>query len=346
MTAITVTQLAKNYHGATEPAVADFSIAVNSGEMLTFLGPSGCGKTSVLKIMAGLLDATSGDVAFDGRSIMAIPPEKRGAAMVFQNHLLFSHMTVAANIGFGLRMRGDDARQIARDVDAMLERMQLQGLGSRQPLQLSGGQQQRVALARALVIKPKVLLLDEPLSSLDTNLRRDMRDFIRELQREFGITTIMVTHDHEDAAAISDRIAVMFAGRLAQCDVPSVLYMKPANHDVARYFGGVNFVAGNVEGRVFTSSIGALILPDVMAKGQATLTIRPEHIRLARGPHNNITATVIERSPVGLQWRLKLQCANAVLEARIADDEAAGVTVGTSVNVHLPERHLWVLPQS
>ncbi|MCA9784892.1 MAG: ABC transporter ATP-binding protein, partial [Candidatus Cloacimonetes bacterium] len=176
------------------------------------LGPSGCGKTTTMRMLAGLLQPSSGDIRFEGKSVMAVPPERRGAVMVFQKHLLFPHMSVAENIGFGLKMRGMGKAEIARRVGAMLALVQLPGYEKRRPHQLSGGQQQRVALARALVIEPTVLLLDEPLANLDANLRLEMRKLIRNLQQELNITTFFVTHDQEEAVMLADRVALMVDG--------------------------------------------------------------------------------------------------------------------------------------
>ena len=194
MTTLRLADLCKTYPGADRPALAGLDLTVETGTLTALLGPSGCGKTTAMRLVAGLLRPDAGDVLLDGHSILALPPERRGVAMVFQNPLLFPHLTVAGNLGFGLRMRGLPASEISDRVGAMLERVRLDGLGPRRPVELSGGQQQRAALARALILQPKVLLLDEPLSNLDPTLRDEMRSLIRDLQRETGITTLIVTH--------------------------------------------------------------------------------------------------------------------------------------------------------
>ncbi|MDA9930982.1 ABC transporter ATP-binding protein, partial [Alphaproteobacteria bacterium] len=193
MTTVNIDHLTKVYPGQTEPSLDDLSLEIRSGELTALLGPSGCGKTTTMKMIAGLLVPTAGDVLFDGRSILHEKPEHRGVVMVFQNYLLFPYMSVADNIGFGLKMRKIDKTEIDRRVSEMLELVKLPDLGKRRPSELSGGQQQRVALARALIVQPNVLLLDEPLSNLDAHLRFEMRDLIRSLQQEIGITTIFVT---------------------------------------------------------------------------------------------------------------------------------------------------------
>ena len=207
MTQVAIKELTKVYPGADAPSVDNLTLDIGSGDLAALLGPSGCGKTTTMKMIAGLLPPTAGDVAFDGRSVLNDKPENRGVVMVFQNYLLFPYMSVADNIGFGLKMRKVPRGEIARRVGEMLELVRLPDLGARRPRELSGGQQQRVALARALIVKPRVLLLDEPLSNLDAHLRFEMRDLIRGLQQEMGITTIFVTHDQEEAVVLADRIA-------------------------------------------------------------------------------------------------------------------------------------------
>lgn len=233
MTQVRISNLTKVYPGATVPSVKNLDLEIESGELTALLGPSGCGKTTTMKMIAGLLCPTYGDITFDGQSILSLKPEDRGVVMVFQNYLLFPYMSVADNIGFGLRMRKMPKSEIKPRVDEMLELMKLPDLGDRRPSELSGGQQQRVALARALIIRPKVLLLDEPLSNLDAHLRLEMRDLIRSLQQEFGITTIFVTHDQEEAVVLADKVALILDGELRQYDKADVFYKRPADEQVA-----------------------------------------------------------------------------------------------------------------
>ena len=344
MTDVKITGLGKTYPNARHPALDDLSLTIPTGSLTALLGPSGCGKTTALKIIAGLLAPTSGDVAFDGRSVLAQSPDTRGAVMVFQNPLLFPHMTVAENIGFGLRMRHLPKSKIAARVADMLGFVQLPGLGARRPSHLSGGQAQRVALARALILNPRVLLLDEPLSNLDPTLRTEMRDLIRSLQRETGITTIFVTHDQEEAVVMADQIALVLDGRLQQCGPADAFFKRPVTETVARFFGGTNFVPGHSQGGVFTSALGALAVPLDAREGPATLTIRPENIRLGPATTNGLRATLISRTYLGTQTRLSVHVAGVPLDVMVNPDDAAALAIGADVHITLPSQSLWLLP--
>lgn len=218
-------------------ALDNFTMSVESGELITLLGPSGCGKTTALRIAAGFDSPDSGSLIVDGSDILQLPAQKRHMGMVFQNYSLFPHLTVAENVEFGLSVRRHDKLQRLRRVKDMLELVQVGELGARYPHQLSGGQQQRVALARALAIEPSVLLLDEPLSALDAQVRVEVRNEIRSLQKTSGTTTLFVTHDQEEAVAISDRICVMGSGRIHQIDTPEIVYRQPATDFVASFIG-------------------------------------------------------------------------------------------------------------
>jgi ABC-type Fe3+/spermidine/putrescine transport system ATPase subunit len=239
-TALTLDRLTARY--GEGPVLRDFTLDVAGGELVALLGPSGCGKTTILKIIAGLLQPVTGEVRFNGESVLSVPAEKRGAVMVFQKPLLFPYLTVAENVAFGLKMRRSD--KIRKRVSEMLRLLQLEGYESRRPSELSGGQEQRVALARALVTEPRVLLLDEPFSALDENLRTELRLLVRELQNRLGITTIFVTHDQAEAAMVSDRIALLLDGRVAQAGAPRDFYTAPSTADVARFFGWQVFETG------------------------------------------------------------------------------------------------------
>ena len=331
MSKVTLTHLRRDY--GAKVALADLSLQVESGQMVALLGPSGCGKTTALKIIAGLDAPTGGDVAFDGVSVIDQSPVARGAVMVFQNHLLFPHMTVAENVGFGLKMRGDRNRGPA--VDAMLDLVQLTGLAARKPSQLSGGQAQRVALARALVLQPKVLLLDEPLSNLDANLRHDMRGLIRSVQRNLNLTTILVTHDQEEAVVLADRIALIQNGRLQQFGAPQDFFACPQSIAVARFFGGVNFVAGRGDGAMFHCSLGALPVP-VLGKG--VVTIRPERITLG-GP---IKALLLERQYMGTATLLRVRVGDQVLQVMTGPQ----IDVPDELTLDLPADALWFIPDA
>jgi len=235
MTELKLDRLSVSY-GATW-ALRDCSLTINGAELVALLGPSGCGKTTVLKVVAGLLAPSVGDVLFDGASILPIPAERRGATMVFQKPLLFPHLTVTENVGFGLKMRRMKKAEIADRVAQALEWVRLEGYERRKPHELSGGQEQRVALARALVTEPRVLLLDEPFSALDEKLRGEMRLLVRELQQRLRITTIFVTHDQREAMAIADRIALMLDGQIEQSGEPRELLLEPASAQAAQFFG-------------------------------------------------------------------------------------------------------------
>jgi len=344
MTDIAITALGKTYPNANKPALDALSLNIPAGSLTAMLGPSGSGKTTALKIIAGLLAPTTGDVNFDGTSVLAQTPETRGAVMVFQNPLLFPHMTVGQNIGFGLSMRHLPRTEIAARVSEMLTLIQLQNLGSCRPAQLSSGQAQRVALARALILRPKVLLLDEPLSNLDATLRAEMRDLIRSLQRKLGITTIVVTHDQQEAVVLADQVALILDGRLQQFAPPETLFKRPASHTVAAFFGGRNFVPGHSQGGIFMSALGALLLPDAAREGPGTLTFRPENIRLGAAAINSLSVTLISRTYLGTQTRLVLDVADQQLEATVNPDDAARLEIGAAMLITLPPQSLWLLP--
>ena len=237
-------------------AVREVSLTIADGEFLVLLGPSGCGKTTTLRMVAGFIEPSAGHVRLAGQDVTLLPPWRRNAGMVFQSYALFPHMTVAQNVAFGLEMRKLPRADIERRVEEALALVRLGGYGGRLPRQLSGGQQQRVALARALAIRPDVLLLDEPLSNLDAKLRQEVRVEIRELQRQLGLTTVMVTHDQEEAMAISDRIAVMQAGRVAQVGTAHDLYRAPRSVFVAQFIGRVNLLPA----RVVRADAGAAVV--------------------------------------------------------------------------------------
>src|SRR5512140_2238120 len=233
-------------------AVLDFNLAAERGEFVSFLGPSGCGKTTTLRMIAGFEQPTGGTIAVNGTDITHRSPNQRNVGMVFQSYALFPNMTVAGNIGFGLKVRKRPKAEIDRRVQELLALIHLEGRGDRYPYQLSGGQQQRVALARALAIEPQVLLLDEPLSALDAKIRIVLRKEIRAIQRQLGITTIYVTHDQEEALSLSDRVVVMHDGKMEQIAAPTELYSRPATSFVAEFVGLSNRLAGTVSGTVVT----------------------------------------------------------------------------------------------
>ena len=345
MTTLTLTGLTKAYPNSSEAAVHSLTLTVESGSLTALLGPSGSGKTTTMKLIAGLLQPDAGEVALDGQPITHLPPERRGIAMVFQAPLLFPHLTVAGNLGFGLRMRGEAPSDIAPKVAAMLDRLRLSGLGDRRPAQLSGGQQQRAALGRALILQPRVLLLDEPLSNLDPTLRDEMRALIRDLQRETGITTLVITHDQAEAVALADSVALLLEGQIAQNAPPRDFYGRPASEAVARFFGGVNFLSGTARGGQFHSGIGALTLPAGLPDGDGVLTFRPEALRLGPG-ENSRSARVLAVTFLGTQTRIEVSVEGIVLQALTTPDSARSLHPGDDISVSLPADALWLLPPS
>jgi len=347
MTQVNLLALNKVFRGTDEVhAVRDLDLEIASGKITALLGPSGCGKTTTLKMIAGLLNPTSGDVHFDGESVAHIAAEKRGAAMVFQNYLLFPYMTVGQNVGFGLRMRHVDKKTIAEKVSEMLELVHLPGLEDRRPKQLSGGQQQRIALARALIIQPKVLLLDEPLSNLDAHLRDEMRELILGIQRQLGITSIFVTHDQEEAVVLADTIALLFDGRLHQFDVPNTFYDRPASAQIARFFGGVNFLNGTKQGEQVETPLGTLTAnPQPIADGPVTVTTRPENLRLGEGPENAIQARIRSHVYVGTHTRFMVEAGDYHFE--VVGDAASVERFrdGDVLPLQFPRDKIWLVPQ-
>src|SRR5215208_6997511 len=265
-----------------QTVVDDFSLAVGKGEFVSFLGPSGCGKTTTLQMIAGFLDPSRGAIRLEGKDLAAIHPAKRGLGIVFQSYALFPHMTAAENVAFGLEMRRVPRAECRERVRAVLAMVGLAGYEDRYPRRMSGGQQQRVALARALVIRPNVLLLDEPLSNLDAKLREGMQIELRELQRQLGLTTIMVTHDQEEALTVADRLVVMADGEIRQIGSQRDLYERPADRFVAGFVGHSTFLDGRVTAPGEFESVGGLRLKCRTdgVLGPAALALRPERLTL------------------------------------------------------------------
>lgn len=288
-TAVSLHSVSKHFGDFVALQEVSFEIADN--EFFTLLGPSGCGKTTLLRMIAGFESTTSGTIELYGEEIGSLPPHKRPINTVFQNYALFPHMTVAENIGFALKMLGWNRSEIGARVQEMIGMVQLEAFASRAPSQLSGGQQQRVALARAMAPRPKVLLLDEPLSALDLKLRQEMRSELKTLQRETGITFTFVTHDQEEALSMSDRIAVMSAGAVQQIGTPREIYESPSNRFVADFIGETNLLEATVsavDGHRLTCALAggtgawqALAAKAVAPGQQGALSIRPEHLRLS-----------------------------------------------------------------
>jgi putative spermidine/putrescine transport system ATP-binding protein len=315
MTPISFDAVTKRY-GATT-AVDDLRLEIAGGEFISFLGPSGCGKTTSLRMLAGFIAPDAGDIRIGGQSVLGLGPERRPTAMVFQRYTLWAHMNVFHNVAFGLKLRGVPEAQTKARVGKMLELVGLPGFERRLPGQLSGGQQQRVALARALVVEPKVLLLDEPLSSLDARLRVALRDEIRAIQRQLGITTVFVTHDQEEALAVSDRIAVMNHGRLHQIAAPGELYARPQTLFAAQFIGSMNFLPGVVRAGVLEAAPLRLPAPGI-ADGAVTLAVRPEDVRAGA---DGVPVSLEARSDLGHYHALRLRAGAHTLTAFVARGE-------------------------
>jgi len=323
-------------------AVDDLSLEVADGEFVVLLGPSGCGKTTTLRMIAGFIESTAGAVRIGARDVTQDPPYRRNVGFVFQNYALFPHLSVAENVAFGLRRRRRPEREITERVAHALALVKLDGFEARMPRQLSGGQQQRVAIARALVIAPDVLLLDEPLSNLDAKLRRDVRQELRRLQKLSGITTVMVTHDQDEAMSIGDRLVVMNHGRVQQIGTPQALYRHPANRFVAGFIGRGNFLAGTpgADGHSFVTRGGLTIACARLDAGADTLLMRPENISVRAGSATGancfaarIEAAVFQGSAFDLDLRLST---GETLEAQVpAATGAADWSVGQEVTAEI-----------
>lgn len=283
------------------------------GEFISLLGPSGCGKTTALRVLAGLENATGGTVLLGDRDVSRVPTNKRDIGMVFQSYSLFPHLRVLDNTAFGLRRRGIGTKDAARRAGDALQLVGLEHLADRFPHQLSGGQQQRVALARALVTEPRVLLLDEPLSALDAKVRVQLRDEIRRIQLRLGITTVFVTHDQEEALAVSDRIAVMNAGRIDQVGTPEELYLRPATPTVAAFVGLSSIVPGAVEGGTVTVWGQRVTLRNAAPDGPVEVFLRPENLRFAGPAEIGMDGTVHESTFLGSIRRTLVRTADGSL---------------------------------
>jgi iron(III) transport system ATP-binding protein len=336
-------------------AAREVELDVQPGEFLTLLGPSGCGKTTTLRIIAGFEMPDAGRVYFGGDDVTGKAASQRNIGFVFQNYALFPHLSIFENVAYGLRVRGHDEKTIGREVGDVLALVGLAGYEQQFSAQLSGGEQQRVALARAIVIRPRVLLFDEPLSNLDAKLRIQMRQEIRALQRRLAITTIYVTHDQEEAMAVSDRIAVMSQGSVVQEGGALDLYHRPATDFVAKFIGRVNSIPGRVlataaEGPTI-AALGATFvaraLPPGLATGSAVqLMIRPEAVEIvAEGAAGALPATVVASTFLGEKTEVQLRCAGETLHAvRYNAGPTEPLAEGAIVALRLPQNALTVLP--
>ncbi len=334
MAGITIAGVSRTF--GTVRAVDGVSLEVAEGEFFTLLGPSGCGKTTLLRMIAGFTELDSGEIRFGGERIDRLPAHVRDIGMVFQNYAVFPNLTVAGNVAYGLKARKVAAAEIERRVEEALALVQLSGYGARWPHQLSGGQLQRVAIARALVIRPRVLLFDEPLSNLDARLRVSMRTEIRELQKSLGITAIYVTHDQEEAMSVSDRIALMNAGKLEQVGVPVDIYRHPVSRFAAEFMGTTNLVPGRVLGHQGISA------------GDALVSLRPEALRLASEAPQGwpvLSGSLVRLELLGPIMRLDVRLADGtLLKVAMLDAPHQHLQAGATVSLAYDPARVTVLP--
>jgi len=348
-------------HFGSFSAVDRINLTIPAGEFFSLLGPSGCGKTTTLRMVAGFEEPTSGEVLLDGVNLAGTPPNKRNVNTVFQSYALFPHLKVFDNVAFGLRRAGVDRAQINRRVGEILDQVQLSRFAGRKPAQLSGGQQQRVALARALVLKPAVLLLDEPLGALDAKLRRQLQLELKALQEQVGITFLYVTHDQEEAITMSDHIAVMNSGHVEQAASPREIYEEPATAFVADFLGVSNLIETQAtgpsgEGVALQLGPGVTIEAtrgDVSARGKVKIVIRPERVRIEAdgATGTNRLAAVVTRSVYlgnGVQVIMQLATGQPIVALAQSLDEAVAPTwaAGAQVTCHVPPAAIRVLPAS
>ena len=351
--AIEIQNVVKVYKGDTDVlALNDVSLKIDNNEFFTLLGPSGCGKTTLLRLIAGFEHPTKGSISLNKEDISFLPPNKRPVNTVFQNYALFPHMTVGGNIAFGLEMMGMSKLDVKKTVDEMLELVEMEELINRRPAELSGGQQQRVALARALAPKPQVLLLDEPLSALDLKLRKQMQLELKRLQSETGITFVFVTHDQEEALTMSNRIAVMSAGKVLQVGSPREIYHYPENRFVANFVGDSNFLTAEIQNgsAVLTDGTKLKISEEnkTSSSVQKSILIRPEHVQMSKsignkkafeGKINNIIYFGTDT-----HYHLDLKTGDAfTIRKQNTPNEEKGFEVGAVVELTIDENAIQIL---
>jgi ABC-type Fe3+/spermidine/putrescine transport system ATPase subunit len=347
MTQLAIEHLAYQYQEREQntPVLCDLSLQVASGQLVALLGKSGSGKSTLLRLIAGLLTPDAGEIMFDGESVLHIKAEKRGAVMVFQENQLFPFMTVADNIAFGLKIQRLNRTQRRQRIAEALDMIQLAGYEQRYPAQLSSGQRQRIALARALAIRPRLLLLDEPLNNLDARLRENLRDEIRRLQRTLGITTLFVTHDQSEAVAIADNIALLMEGSIVQKGSPREFYERPASAAVAKFFGGSNIIPAIKQGNVIQTACGMLTVPaSPLPDGEVQAVIRPEAIRMGANGRNTLQVVVKRWVYQGEVARGTVLIGETSFE--ITSPPYILCQPGDEITLHIPAEYIWLIEAS
>ncbi|HMO59078.1 MAG TPA: ABC transporter ATP-binding protein [Roseiflexaceae bacterium] len=341
MTHIELNQVRKTYPRQLHPAADDLSLTMTSGSLTALLGPSGSGKSTLLKLIAGIESLDHGAISFDGQDVHTMPAHQRGAVLMFQKAYLFPFLTVAENIAFGLHIRRVDRVSMRADVQRMLDLVELPGIGQKYPAQLSGGEQQRVALARALVIRPRVLLLDEPFSSLDPAIRQMLQEAVRRIQRELQITTLLVTHDRTEALAMADQVALLDQGHLLACATPRRLFERPPTRRAAQLMGVTTFLRGELAGDRLQTDLGVLqVGTEPTSPGCVTYAIRPECKRLwnAPGP-NRLLASIIGQTFHGERSEYQIRVGDRIL--RIYSAQPITGAANEQLYVELPAEHLF-----
>ena len=299
--------------------VEHINLDIYEGEIVTFLGPSGCGKTTILRTIGGFLDVNEGDITIDGKSIVGLPPEKRPTAMVFQSYNLWPHMTIYENLAFGMKLRKIDKETIDRDIKKMLELVSMPGVEKKYPSQLSGGQQQRIAIARSLLLKPSLLLLDEPFSALDAKIRQQMREEMKKIQSDLGITVVFVTHDQEEAMSLSHRIVVMNKGKFEQVGTPTEIYDKPASKYVASFIGEMNFIE----------------------KDGKTIAVRPEDVTITEDANADLQGTVRTIMILGHYVAVNVQYGESVIKCFVDREVSDKLSVGDTVSLKIGKHNVF-----
>lgn len=347
MANIELISLSKTFPGRKTPVLDGFTLTINSGELVSLLGPSGSGKSTLLKLIAGIESPEKGEILFEGKSILQIPPNKRGAIFMFQKAYLFPFLNVAENIGFGLKVQRSSSQTIRTEVAKMLDLIGLPGIEKRKPVNLSGGEQQRVALARALILKPQLMLLDEPLSSLDTTIRLDLQEAIRTIQRKMGITTILVTHNLNEAMGMSDRMALLLNGRIAAINEPMKLFQDPPSKSAAQFMGISTFLKGKLTGGRLNSEYGSLVVNTKKTSEKSMMfTIRPENIRIQTKPcQNSIPGVIIDCMYRGEYIEYQVEINNRIVRARIPMP-AKMFPHQEQVHIVFPSEHLFQVNES